>query len=161
MFSFVHSDWFEFTKDFVPFLTAALALLIYFEAKYLRKIDSFSKSVSTWQDFNKLMLNKELSERWEQIYTGKVPWASITQQDKAIIYSYLNILSYEYLCSRAGTLDRLYADKSVGDNILYFRYIWDGLHQHLKDDGWPRGFITRANELIKKRQNIDRTQARH
>jgi hypothetical protein len=130
-------------------VTALLALLIYFEAKRLQKVDGLSRSIGNWQDFNRLMMQKDLADRWQAIHTGQVPWAEITQQDKALIYSYLNIMVYEYQAAHSGALDKLYAQKSVGDNILYFQYIWPELLEHLKTDGWPEGFVEAADCVVK------------
>jgi hypothetical protein len=140
------ADW---VSAIATVITAILALLIYFEANQLRKVDGLARSITNWQDFNRLMLQKELADRWQAIHTGLVPWAEITQQDKALIYSYLNIMIYEYEAAHARALDRFYAQKSIGDNILYFKHIWPGLVEHLKTDGWPKRFVEAADRVVR------------
>ena len=74
-----------------------------------------------------------------------------------VIYSFLNIVIFEYECKLNNFLKKSYADKSIGDNLMYFQHIWTGLLQHLRDDGWPESFLPYADALMAKRRVADAT----
>lgn len=146
----IHSQYLQLASELAPIVTTLLALLIYFEAKHLREIDGHAKTIEHWQEFNKLVIEKELGDRWQAVYSGRLSWKDMTHRDKALIYTYLNVLRYEYLASRAGVLNRLYAHKSMGDNILSFRFIWPELYAHLRKTGWSVEFLDAANAIVLK-----------
>ncbi|HTK36717.1 MAG TPA: hypothetical protein VL358_15715 [Caulobacteraceae bacterium] len=144
-------DWkavWDFTRKSAPIVTALIALLIYLEAKRLRQIEWLAKSITNWQDFNKLLMDQAVATRWAAIREGQVAWSQIDQRDRQIIYAFLNVLVFEFKAARTGVLSRSYADTSVSENILYFHSLWPDLYDHLLRDGWPTDFVLFADKAI-------------
>jgi hypothetical protein len=151
--------YWNFVRLTAPIATALLALLVFVEARGLRKLESLSKSIGNWQDFNKLVMDETVAARWAAIRHGRVVWADMTQKDLNLIYSFLNVLVFEYKAARYGALWRRYVDKSFRDNILYFKHIWPGLHHHLLRDGWPTDVLKAADRIVRRarrREGLDR-----
>ena len=124
--------------------------MIYIEARSIRKVEWFSKTSANWQDFNRLIGDRNAAERWGDLKSGRVAWPEVTQTDLFLIYAFLNVLVFEYQARRRGLLNRGYATKSILDNVLYFDAIWDDLEPHLRTDGWPLDFIDEAHDHIRK-----------
>jgi hypothetical protein len=124
--------------------------LIFLEARSIRQVEWFSKTSANWQDFNRLIGDRDAAERWGDLKSGRVAWADVTQADLFLIYAFLNVLVFEYHARRRGLLNRRYATKSILDNVLYFNAVWDDLEPHLRTDGWPLDFIDEAHAHILK-----------
>lgn len=140
-------DLVEATDKFGSIATALLALFVYFEAKRIRKIEWFSKSAENWTGFNNMVLSNGMDDRWGEILAGKVPLEKMSTRDLLILYSYLNVLVFEYKASSMGLLHRSYADKSINDNALQLRSLMPGLFGHLRRDGWPAEFIAHLERV--------------
>ncbi|MEW6598041.1 MAG: hypothetical protein AB1429_11165 [Pseudomonadota bacterium] len=130
--------------------TAGIALLVFVEARSIRKIEWFSKSLDNWQAFNRLLIDADYADRWALIADGAVDWEDITRNDMSFIYSFLNILIFEFNAQRRGVLERWYATDSIFANILYFKHIWPELYAHLRRDGWPKLFLKHADAAIRR-----------
>lgn len=133
----------------VGLLTAVLALLIFLEARRIRRVEWASASGRNWQEFNQLVLEGDRHERWGELIAGKLPWERVTQRDRMLIYSFLNVLLFEFNARSHGLLDAGYAEKSIGQNIIYLRHIWPGLLSHLTEDGWPGDFLAAADRAVR------------
>ncbi|MEM9495702.1 MAG: hypothetical protein AAGA09_06825 [Pseudomonadota bacterium] len=129
--------------------TALIAIAVYMEARRIRRVEWFSKTSKNWQDFNRLILDTDMSDRWRDIIIGKAPWDALSQKDMMIIYSFLNVLVFEFNAKSKGLLASRYAEKSIGDNIKYLKAVWPDLYPHLKSDGWPSDFLHFANRKIR------------
>ena len=131
-------------------ITTLIAVLVFLEARRIRKVDWLTKSILNWQNFNRMLLDTKYSERWSEIISGDVAWNDLTQSDKMCIYTFLNILVFEYKAKRSGLLARKYVNKSVGDNIRYFSGFWTDLKIHLSQDGWPEDFVSDLSNFMDK-----------
>ena len=133
--------------------TVVMAYSVQREARKIRSLDAYTKVVEYWQHFNQQIIDHpELAERWSRIRSGELRWAEIGQPDLNLIYTFFNVLAYEYKCWREGWLPKSYTEKSVHDNLNYFQYIWDDLAKHLLTDGWPVEFQRYANEHMGNRR---------
>jgi hypothetical protein len=146
------SEWTEAVAAVVTavltLLTTVVAVLVYLEARAIRHTEWFAKTEENWQAFNRLVIEADYSGRWADIIKGRIGWSELNQKDLMFIYSFLNVLVFEFNAKRARLLDRHYAEKSVGDSVLYFRHIWPDLHRHLSGDGWPVNFLQTADAAI-------------
>lgn len=146
------SEWTEAIASvataILTLLTTIVAVLVYLEAKAIRKTEWFAKSSENWQSFNRLVVDADYAARWSDIIKGRLVWADLNQRDLMFIYSFLNVLIFEFNAGRAHLLDRHYAQKSVSDNILYFRHVWPQLREHLQEDGWLSDFLPAADAAI-------------
>lgn len=140
----------DLLRTFFGGITAVIAFAVYWEARRIRRIEWFSKTADNWQEFNRLILDAEMAERWHGIIRGNVDWDAVTQKDLMVIYSFLNVLVFEFNASAKGLLTRRYTEKSIGDNVLYFRFIWPELSTHLQSDGWPPEFLKFADKKIRR-----------
>ncbi len=125
-----------------------VGVLVYVEARAIRKTEWFAKTAENWQSFNRLVIESDYSGRWSDVINGRVDWGRLDQKDMMFIYSFLNVLVFEFNARQAHLLKRAYAEKSINDNIRYFRHIWPGLREHLKGDGWPKDFLPFADAAI-------------
>ena len=128
--------------------TTVVAVMVYLEARSIRKVEWFSKTSENWQGFNKLVLDAGYTGRWWEILNGKVGWAELDQKDRMVIYSFLNVLVFEFNAQRRQLLDRTYAQKSVMNNVLCLHALWPDLCAHLRTDGWPDDFLDLADDIV-------------
>jgi hypothetical protein len=128
--------------------TTIVAVFVFWEARSIRKTEWFSKTIQNWQEFNRLVISANYGERWSEIIKGDHRWQDLNQRDYIFIYSFLNVLVFEFRAQQSHLLDRDYAHKSVRESIAYFRHIWPDLRAHLSTDGWPDEFLPFADEVI-------------
>ena len=129
-------------------LTTVVAVLVYLEARGIRRIEWSVSATQTWQRFNELILTGDNHIRWGRIIGGTLPWSDMEQRDRMLVYCFLNVLLFEHNARGHGLLSVGYADTSIGHNLRLLQYVWPELLVHLKSDGWPTDFLDMADGLI-------------
>ena len=136
------------TAAFASVITSVIAFFVYLEARNIRKMEWFSKTAQNWQDFNSMIMEADNHGRWSKIISGEAVWGDLDQRDRMMIYSFLNVLVFEYSARKRALLEKSYADRSIQKNILYLKSIWHDLRYHLIDDGWPLQFVYAADGFV-------------
>ena len=98
-------------------VTAGVAILVWFEARAIRRTEWLSRSVAMWQAFNSELLHDDLAKRWAAFLAGSVPEDDIERRDLHVLYAYVNILYTEYQLASAHLISPAYAEQSIGGNI--------------------------------------------
>lgn len=77
-------------------LTAVFALLVFLEARKIRRAEWTSAMVEKWQDFNRFLIETDTCERWEKLRRGEMAPDEMTAADRYLFMQFFNIQQAEF-----------------------------------------------------------------
>ena len=83
-------------KAIAGIMTLLVALLVYREARSIRQIEWAFNAASKWQEFNKFLVDADLSERWESLLSESEVHPPLGPKDKRALLMYFNIQMIEF-----------------------------------------------------------------
>jgi len=121
-------------------ITLVFAVLVFVEAKKIRKLEWIEKSTVLWNNFNALLADKEARDSWHEFLSGNKTYA-YTNSENWIVFSFINILSTFVAASKVNGLPVEHFSASLADQFSRLfprhRYLLD----LMKDCGYDAALI--------------------
>jgi hypothetical protein len=138
-------DW-NAIQSLGTLIAALIAWLVFLEARAIKKLQWESQAADKWQDFNRLLIETSLSDRWEAIRSGG-PVDKLGATDKRLMLMYFNIQMIEYHLIKEGIVPSS-ALPTMQSELAAFRTHREYVDGVLADGGYDPDYVRFVSECM-------------